>query len=82
MQLVSRGPRCVESLVDAKRDLERALKAACEAFIMAATKATVEPMLSFLTKVTAVRVASQLSHGRPLREQVSPARVWLPDSNP
>ena len=60
--------------VDSKKELEKLLKATCEAFIMAATKLAVEPMLSFLTKVTAVRVAaSAQSSGasRPLREQVS-----------
>ncbi len=41
---------------------------------MAATKVAVEPMLSFITKVTAVRVAAQAQHAqqqqqRPLREQ-------------
>jgi len=38
---------------------------------MAVTKLTVEPMLSFITKVTAVRVASSLNSGKRLREQVS-----------
>ena len=37
---------------------------------MGVTKLTVEPMLSFITKVTAVRVASSLNGGRRLREQV------------
>ena len=37
---------------------------------MAVTKLTVEPMLSFITKVTAVRVASSLNPGKRLREQV------------
>ena len=47
--------------VDSKKDLEKLLKATCEVFIMAVTKLTVEPMLSFITKVTAVRVASSLN---------------------
>ena len=59
--------------MDGKRELEKLLKAACEAFIMAVTKAAVEAMLSFLTKVTAVRVARPgagiPAHSKPLREQ-------------
>ena len=51
------------------------LKATCEAFIMHVTKLTVEPMLSFLTKVTAAKVAQQQQQEggggpKPLREQV------------
>ena len=42
---------------------------------MAVTKLTVEPMLSFITKVTAVRVASSLNPGKRLREQV---HSWCP----
>lgn len=45
------GPRVLESHVDSKKDLEKQLKQVCEEFIMAATKSTVEPMLSFITKV-------------------------------
>lgn len=58
--------------MDSKREVEKLLKSACEAFIMAVTKATVEAMLSFLTKVTAVRVARPGAgqQARPLREQV------------
>ena len=58
--------------MDSKREVEKLLKAACEAFIMAVTKAAVEAMLSFLTKVTAVRVArpGAGSQAKPLREQV------------
>jgi len=57
--------------VDSKKELEKALKATCEAFIMGATKATVEEMLSFITKVTAVKVASTTGTvTKPLREQV------------
>ena len=56
--------------VDSKKELEKALKATCEAFIMGATKATVEEMLSFITKVTAVKVASTTGTvTKPLREQ-------------
>lgn len=60
--------------IDSKKELEKLLKATCEVFIMAVTKLTVEPMLSFITKVTAVRVASSISPGRRLREQVPKVR--------
>lgn len=56
--------------MDSKKELDKLLKATCEAFIMAITKLTVEPMLSFITKVTAFRVAPALSAGQPLRQQV------------
>eukprot|EP00271_Cylindrocystis_brebissonii_P007614 TRINITY_DN21191_c0_g1_i1.p1 TRINITY_DN21191_c0_g1~~TRINITY_DN21191_c0_g1_i1.p1 ORF type:complete len:848 (+),score=186.53 TRINITY_DN21191_c0_g1_i1:421-2964(+) len=52
------SPRVTESMVDAKKDLEKILKMSCEQFIMSVTKLTVEPLLSFITKVTAVRVTS------------------------
>lgn len=72
------SPRVLESQIDAKKDLERTLKATCEEFIMSVTKLAVDPMLSFVTKVTAVKVA--LSSGsqnqkadsaisKPLKEQ-------------
>ncbi len=60
---------CVQ--VDSKKELEKQVKASCEAFIMAVTKLTVEPMLSFITKVTAVKVA-MLTSSKRLREQVGP----------
>ena len=44
-----------------------ALKAACEAYIMTITKEIVDPMLSFITKVTAFRVSSS-SQGKALRD--------------
>ncbi|KAJ6823791.1 conserved oligomeric Golgi complex subunit 3-like [Iris pallida] len=56
------SPRVLESQIDAKKELEKSLKATCEEFIMSVTKQVVDPMLSFVTKVTAVRVA--LSSGR------------------
>jgi hypothetical protein len=54
------------------QELERALKSTCESYIMHVTKLTVEPLLSFITKVTAARVAAQQAGGtaKPLREQV------------
>ncbi|KAL3535471.1 hypothetical protein ACH5RR_003932 [Cinchona calisaya] len=51
------SPRILESQIDAKKELERSLKATCEEFIMSVTKLVVDPMLSFVTKVTAVKVA-------------------------
>ncbi|KAG6514766.1 hypothetical protein ZIOFF_025136 [Zingiber officinale] len=51
------SPRVLESQIDAKKELEKSLKATCEEFIMATTKLVVDPMLSFVAKVTAVRVA-------------------------
>ena len=79
LQLVSRGgPRLSENQMDAKKDLERQLKTNCEALIMAVTKMTVDPALTFLTKVTAIRVA--LADGpdqKPLREHAfaAPERI-------
>ncbi|KAG2494830.1 hypothetical protein HYH03_007071 [Edaphochlamys debaryana] len=65
------GPRVLTFQLDSKKELEKALKSVCEALIMALTKVAVEPMLSFITKVTAVRLAS--GHGgapaKPMREQ-------------
>mmetsp|Transcript_26484 Transcript_26484/g.67336 ORF Transcript_26484/g.67336 Transcript_26484/m.67336 type:complete len:817 (-) Transcript_26484:272-2722(-) len=73
------GPRVLTYQVDSKKELEKALKGVCEAFIMAVTKVAVEPMLSFITKVTAVRVAAQANAAtaKPLREQAFavPAKV-------
>ncbi|KAF3331659.1 conserved oligomeric Golgi complex subunit 3 [Carex littledalei] len=51
------SPRILESQIDAKKELEKSLKTTCEEFIMAITKLVVDPMLSFVTKVTAVRSA-------------------------
>ncbi len=69
--------------MDSKKELEKLLKVTCEAFIMSVTKASVEPLLSFITKVTAVRARSkhitqnkvsgpQPPKAKPLREQVIP----------
>jgi len=67
-QLASEGrPRVVESKIDSKKELEKQLKAACEAYIMTITKEVVDPMLSFITKVTAFRVSSS-SQGKALRD--------------
>uniref|UniRef100_A0A7N1A554 Conserved oligomeric Golgi complex subunit 3 n=1 Tax=Kalanchoe fedtschenkoi TaxID=63787 RepID=A0A7N1A554_KALFE len=51
------SPRVLESQIDAKKELEKSLKATCEEFIMSVTKLVVDPMLSFVTKVTAVKVS-------------------------
>lgn len=60
------SPRVLENQVDAKHELEKNLKATCEQFIMYVTKIAVEPMLSFITKVTAIRVAtSNIAKGGP-----------------
>lgn len=69
------GPRVVSANIDSKRDLEQQLKSHCEHYIMALTKSAVEPMLGFITKVTAVRLAagSNKDLAKPLREQVG----WL-----
>ncbi|KAJ7980515.1 conserved oligomeric Golgi complex subunit 3-like [Quillaja saponaria] len=50
-------PRVLESQIDAKKELEKSLKATCEEFFMSVTKLVVDPLLSFVTKVTAVKVA-------------------------
>ncbi|OWM74342.1 hypothetical protein CDL15_Pgr013246 [Punica granatum] len=72
------SPRVLESQIDAKKELEKSLKATCEEFIMAVTKLVVDPMLLFVTKVTAVKVSvssggqsQQLQSvmARPLKEQ-------------
>lgn len=72
------SPRVLESQVDAKKELEKSLKATCEELIMSVTKLVVDPMLSFVTKVTAVKVAlssagqnqkSEYPLAKPLRDQ-------------
>ncbi|ONK74925.1 uncharacterized protein A4U43_C03F11520 [Asparagus officinalis] len=56
------SPRVLESQIDARKEIEKSLKVTCEEFIMCITKLVVDPMLSFVTKVTAVKHA--LSSGR------------------
>ncbi|MED6147601.1 Golgi transport complex subunit 3 [Stylosanthes scabra] len=51
------SPRVLENQIDTKKELEKSLKATCEEFIMSVTKLVVDPFLSFVTKVTAVKVA-------------------------
>lgn len=56
LQLVAQGSlRVQENQVDGKKELEKALKSKCEAFIMNMTKIAVEPMLTFVTKVNALQ---------------------------
>ena len=56
--LAARGaPRTVEARHDGRKELEAALKAACESFILSVTKTAVEPLLGFLAKSTAARGA-------------------------
>eukprot|EP00227_Mantoniella_beaufortii_P002645 CAMPEP_0197613336 /NCGR_PEP_ID=MMETSP1326-20131121/58966_1 /TAXON_ID=1155430 /ORGANISM="Genus nov. species nov., Strain RCC2288" /LENGTH=793 /DNA_ID=CAMNT_0043182195 /DNA_START=165 /DNA_END=2546 /DNA_ORIENTATION=- len=65
--LAAKGaPRVVELTIDSRRDLERHLRMACEAYIMSVTRLIVEPMLSFITKVTAVRVSGTLDDALPI----------------
>ncbi|KAL4654549.1 hypothetical protein ACB092_01G387400 [Castanea dentata] len=63
------SPRVLESQIDAKKELEKSLKATCEEFIMSVTKLVVDPMLSFVTKVTAVKFS--LSSGGQSQKQES-----------
>ncbi|XP_024387285.1 conserved oligomeric Golgi complex subunit 3 [Physcomitrium patens] len=53
------SPRVMDYQIDAKKELEKNLKLTCEQFIMLVTKTTIEPLLSFMTKVTAVKVATR-----------------------
>ncbi|EPS73936.1 hypothetical protein M569_00814, partial [Genlisea aurea] len=80
------SPRVLESQIDAKKELDKSLKTTCEEYIMSVTKLVVEPMLSFVTKVTAVRVALSSTNqnqrkdygiNKPLREQAfaSPEKI-------
>ncbi|KAF7140703.1 hypothetical protein RHSIM_Rhsim06G0154000 [Rhododendron simsii] len=71
------SPRVLESQIDAKKELEKSLKVTCEEFIMSVTKLVVDPMLSFVTKVTAVKVA--LSSGSPNQKMESPMAKPLKD---
>ncbi|KAL3623559.1 Golgi transport complex subunit 3 [Castilleja foliolosa] len=77
------SPRVLESQIDAKKELEKSLKVTCEEFIMLVTKLVVDPMLSFATKVTAVKVALASGNqkesvmSKPLKDQAfaSPEKV-------
>lgn len=79
VQFVRQGSLVKENQVDAKTQVDAQLKSACERFIVAVTKAVVEPMLSFITVVTAVRMPGGEEEPAlpPLRQQVGGGRVWL-----
>jgi hypothetical protein len=55
--------RSLAARLDAKRDLERALKAACEDLIMALTRQAADPLVAFLTRAAAVSAASSGAAG-------------------
>lgn len=80
LQFVRQGSLVKENQVDAKQQLDAQLKDTCERFIVAVTKTVVEPMLSFITVVTAVRIPGGEGEPTlpPLREQVcvETACVW------
>lgn len=59
----SLAPRSSRRRVDGARELDAALRGACEAAIMAATRAVADPLLSLITKATAARVAAALAGG-------------------
>uniref|UniRef100_M1CJI3 Conserved oligomeric Golgi complex subunit 3 n=1 Tax=Solanum tuberosum TaxID=4113 RepID=M1CJI3_SOLTU len=65
------SPRVLESQIDAKKELEKSLKTTCEEFIMSVTKLVVEPLLSFVTKVTAVKVALSGSQNQKLESGIA-----------
>lgn len=68
-QLMARSaPSVKETERDSKRELENRLKAVCETFIVTVTKQVVEPILSFVTKVAAIRAAGY-TRNRPLHTQ-------------
>nr|XP_043637301.1 conserved oligomeric Golgi complex subunit 3 isoform X2 [Erigeron canadensis] len=71
------SPRVLESQIDAKKELEKNLKTTCEEFIMSVTKSVVDPMLSFVAKVTTVRGA--LSSGAQNQKLESPMGKALKD---
>eukprot|EP01026_Neomeris_dumetosa_P073437 TRINITY_DN7553_c0_g1_i7.p1 TRINITY_DN7553_c0_g1~~TRINITY_DN7553_c0_g1_i7.p1 ORF type:complete len:357 (-),score=56.46 TRINITY_DN7553_c0_g1_i7:300-1370(-) len=79
IQLVGKGgPRVLENQVDSKKELDRVLKSSCEALIMTLTKLTVDPMLSFITKKTAVAALAASATQRPSLKQhafADPERV-------
>ena len=72
------GVRVLESQVDSKQEVEKALKAACEAFIVAVTTTLVQPMLSFLHKVTAAKAAAAVRCELCCRASASCASTVLP----
>lgn len=67
--LVREGPRIAETQVDGKKQLQYTLRVQCEMLIMHVTRQVVEPLLTFITKVTAFRAQGVKAPG-PLRQQV------------
>ena len=78
LQLVAKGSlRVQENQVDGKKELEKALKSKCEAFIMTMTKIAVEPMLTFVTKVNALQQVGKVCCGLPVVPDAICAKVHL-----
>eukprot|EP00210_Caulerpa_lentillifera_P003273 g3124.t1 len=64
VQLVTwTAPRITDSQVDSKKQLEKQLKLSSEALITMVTKSIVEPILAFLTKVSALRDSNVAQSG-------------------
>ncbi|CAG8514323.1 7608_t:CDS:10 [Paraglomus brasilianum] len=59
-------PKVVENRTDSKQEVDQGLKHVCEEFIMESAKAAVEPLSSFLVKVSAFRLRNDL---KPLHQQ-------------
>ena len=59
-------PRVIKSNLDSRKRLDQCVKVACEAYIMFVTREIVDPMLAFLTKVTALRASDSLSLDTPI----------------
>mmetsp|Transcript_40675 Transcript_40675/g.66006 ORF Transcript_40675/g.66006 Transcript_40675/m.66006 type:complete len:805 (+) Transcript_40675:61-2475(+) len=75
-------PRIMETQADSKKDLENELKSACESFILHVTKMAIEPLLSYLTKVSAfvsVRNARGESTHSPLYASIRDQTFAHPD---
>ena len=54
-------PRVIKSNLDSRKRLDQDVRIACETYIMFFTRQIVDPMLAFLTKVTALRASDSLS---------------------
>jgi len=54
-------PRVIKSNLDSRKRLDQYVRIACETYIMFFTRQIVDPMLAFLTKVTALRASDSLS---------------------
>ncbi|RHZ56100.1 hypothetical protein Glove_406g88 [Diversispora epigaea] len=59
--LASKGiPKVVENRIDSKQEVDKELKRICEDFIFDSSKAAIEPLSSFLVKVSAFRLRNDL----------------------